>query len=221
MLGAPAGLGYGNGAPTGGYYGNPGASQGLGGVGAGAAPVGLSGQPQMMGQPGSSGMLPGGGGAGVAGGVGQAPPNPALVPPGAPQAAPGQQGPGCAPGAGGPPAQQQQPGQMQQAHAIHYVTKIRNRFSTEPDTYRLQTVSSSLLCLLGNRLTEPVSLLLFRCAQVVPKDPAHVPERAEGDQRGAGAGVAALRRPPRPPHGVHLLPPRRRAGAGNACFALP
>ena len=25
---------------------------------------------------------------------------------------------------------------MQQAHAIHYVTKIRNRFSTEPDTYR-------------------------------------------------------------------------------------
>lgn len=29
-----------------------------------------------------------------------------------------------------------QPGQMQQAHAIHYVTKIRNRFSNEPDTYR-------------------------------------------------------------------------------------
>ena len=29
-----------------------------------------------------------------------------------------------------------QPGQMQQAHAIHYVTKIRNRFSAEPDTYR-------------------------------------------------------------------------------------
>lgn len=27
-------------------------------------------------------------------------------------------------------------GQLQQAHAIHYVTKIRNRFSTEPDTYR-------------------------------------------------------------------------------------
>lgn len=29
-----------------------------------------------------------------------------------------------------------QPQQMQQAHAIHYVTKIRNRFSAEPDTYR-------------------------------------------------------------------------------------
>ena len=28
------------------------------------------------------------------------------------------------------------PGQMQQAHAIHYVTKIRNRFSQEPETYR-------------------------------------------------------------------------------------
>jgi paired amphipathic helix protein Sin3a len=29
-----------------------------------------------------------------------------------------------------------QPQQMQQAHAIHYVTKIRNRFSDQPDTYR-------------------------------------------------------------------------------------
>eukprot|EP01036_Dinobryon_divergens_P031604 gene31604-41036_t len=29
-----------------------------------------------------------------------------------------------------------QPQQMQQAHAIHYVTKIRNRFSAEPETYR-------------------------------------------------------------------------------------
>lgn len=35
-----------------------------------------------------------------------------------------------------PPAPTGQPGQMQQAHAIHYVTKIRNRFSNEPDTYR-------------------------------------------------------------------------------------
>jgi histone deacetylase complex regulatory component SIN3 len=26
--------------------------------------------------------------------------------------------------------------QMQQAHAIHYVTKIRNRFASEPETYR-------------------------------------------------------------------------------------
>lgn len=32
--------------------------------------------------------------------------------------------------------QPQQSGQMQQAHAIHYVTKIRNRFSSEPETYR-------------------------------------------------------------------------------------
>ena len=29
---------------------------------------------------------------------------------------------------------QQQPQQLQQAHAIHYVTKIRNRFVTEPGT---------------------------------------------------------------------------------------
>lgn len=28
------------------------------------------------------------------------------------------------------------PQQMQQVHAIHYVTKIRNRFSNQPDTYR-------------------------------------------------------------------------------------
>jgi paired amphipathic helix protein Sin3a len=28
------------------------------------------------------------------------------------------------------------PGQMQQAHAFHYVTKIRDRFTNEPETYR-------------------------------------------------------------------------------------
>ena len=36
-----------------------------------------------------------------------------------------------------PPAQASPPpGQMQQAHAFHYVTKIRDRFTNEPETYR-------------------------------------------------------------------------------------
>lgn len=65
-------------------------------------------------------------------GQGQMPPTAGAPPMQAGQGPPaGAGGPG-APGA----AQAQQPGQMQQAHAIHYVTKIRNRFSTEPDTYR-------------------------------------------------------------------------------------
>lgn len=37
-----------------------------------------------------------------------------------------------------------QPGQMQQAHAIHYVTKIRNRFQNEPDTYRYRMLYHTL-----------------------------------------------------------------------------
>jgi hypothetical protein len=41
-----------------------------------------------------------------------------------------------------------QPQQMQQAHAIHYVTKIRNRFSAEPETYRLGLSPSPYLLLL-------------------------------------------------------------------------
>lgn len=52
----------------------------------------------------------------------QAPPAP-VGPPGA--AAPNAALPGGAPS-----------GQMQQAHAIHYVTKIRNRFATDPEIYR-------------------------------------------------------------------------------------
>lgn len=49
-----------------------------------------------------------------------------------PNTAAGQVGQGAGQAAG----QGQGNGQLQQAHAIHYVTKIRNRFSTEPDTYR-------------------------------------------------------------------------------------
>lgn len=112
-LGAPAGMGYGNGAP--GYgYSNSGAPQTLGGAGS------VPGQSQMLGQ---------------TGGVGSQGSNQSVVGVSGP---PQQSAPGQAPGAPGaaPPAGQQQPGQMQQAHAIHYVTKIRNRFSTEPDTYR-------------------------------------------------------------------------------------
>jgi hypothetical protein len=39
------------------------------------------------------------------------------------------------------------PPQMQQAHAIHYVTKIRNRFATEQETYRC---NSKLQCSLAH-----------------------------------------------------------------------
>lgn len=34
------------------------------------------------------------------------------------------------------------PQQMQQQHAIHYVTTIRNRFANEPDTYRFVRTST-------------------------------------------------------------------------------
>jgi histone deacetylase complex regulatory component SIN3 len=99
----------------GGSAGYPGMA-GNGAPGGYYGPGGMPGQPMMPGMPPQTpqaGMGPGGAGAG------------------------GNMPPGAAP-QGGPPGgpQAQQPGQMQQAHAIHYVTKIRNRFSTEPDTYR-------------------------------------------------------------------------------------
>lgn len=158
MLGAQAGLGYPNGGPAVGYYGQPGVPHGLSGAGGlpGQPPSQLLGQPGMQGpgqgqQPGQNPLQQGQGqGQGPQGGHmglnGQPNANGAPQQPGA---QPGQQGlgqgqsagqvpGGAAPGAAGgaPGAQPQQPGQMQQAHAIHYVTKIRNRFSTEPDTYR-------------------------------------------------------------------------------------
>ena len=37
---------------------------------------------------------------------------------------------------GGAPVAPKPPQQMQQQHAITYVTNIRNRFSNEPETYR-------------------------------------------------------------------------------------
>jgi histone deacetylase complex regulatory component SIN3 len=62
--------------------------------------------------------------------------NPSIV---APTVAPSNSVPNSLPAATGNtanPANPPQTGQMQQAHAIHYVTKIRNRFSNEPETYR-------------------------------------------------------------------------------------
>lgn len=40
------------------------------------------------------------------------------------------------------PAQNKPQQQMQQQHAIAYVTTIRNRFHNEPETYRCSTVSA-------------------------------------------------------------------------------
>lgn len=121
----------------------PGAAPGLLGGNGGAPGVfpGMAGAGTPAGYYGPGGGLPGSApGPGVPGGA--MPPQPMQ-----PQMGPGGVGLGPGPGAGGmnpgaagqagpPGAPAQQPGQMQQAHAIHYVTKIRNRFSTEPDTYR-------------------------------------------------------------------------------------
>ena len=41
---------------------------------------------------------------------------------------------------GGAPVAPKPPQQMQQQHAITYVTNIRNRFSNEPETYRYNTL---------------------------------------------------------------------------------
>ena len=51
--------------------------------------------------------------------------------------------------------------------------------------------------------------------QVLPRDPTHIPEGAARHQGGPRRGLQPLRRPPRSPQGVHLLPPRPSPGAGQ------
>ena len=140
MMGSSGSSAASGGAPSAGSGSVAGAIPGSGGVpgGAGVGTSGFPGAPGTGAMPGYYGGAGGGGGvpgqqgpgaSGAAGMVGQQQPG---GPGGVPPAGGGMPG---APG-GGPQQQQQQPGQMQQAHAIHYVTKIRNRFASEPDTYR-------------------------------------------------------------------------------------
>jgi histone deacetylase complex regulatory component SIN3 len=145
------------------HVGAPTPGSGVGMVpGLGGAGMSLPGAPGLHNGAPQGGAYPALGGPGAPGGYYG---NPAGVPGGQPGQGPGliaggltpqQGGPGAAPGApgalppgpGGAPQQPpQQPGQMQQAHAIHYVTKIRNRFSTEPDTYRYACASVTDLSL--------------------------------------------------------------------------
>lgn len=51
------------------------------------------------------------------------------------------------------------PQQMQQAHAIHYVTKIRSRFSNEPETYRYLLVRTYLLWIVTSLLRSFLKIL--------------------------------------------------------------
>ena len=79
-----------------------------------------------------------------------------------------------------------QPQQMQQAHAIHYVTKIRNRFSAEPDTYR-----SGFEC----QFVQNFSLTYYQ-SQVLLEDPAYLSEGTERNKRSSGTSFSTVRRSP-------------------------
>ena len=146
-----------------------------------------------------------------------------------------------------PPILSQQ--QMQQQHAISYVTTIRNRFANEPDTYRsflkiLHTyqkvrhvsITSAKYCHTrsippqplthgslvftlpmydnphANIILNVLNIILISLALIL--FPSYYSSLgAKRDQGCLGASVAALRRPPRSPHGVHVLSTRCRAGS--------
>ena len=108
--------------------GGPGLGMGM------VAPGQLGMMPGQRMLPGTVGTLPAGMPRGIGGPSGGIPHGVPMGAPQQPQQQQQQQQPG---GQGnGAPGQFKPPQQMQQQHAISYVTNIRNRFANEPETYR-------------------------------------------------------------------------------------